>query len=70
MKQLEFFLNRALIVLNVLMAGLMLIQPIHLKRIEQKKIPLWLNVCLLLVLGFFIFCCFYAPYLRDKAPGV
>lgn len=67
MKTLLFFLNRSVMVLNVLLAGLMLIQSFNLKKLEQKKIPLWLHICLLFTLGFIAFCCFYAPYLRDQA---
>ncbi len=70
MKTLFLFLNRSVTVFNVLLAGLMLLQPIHMKRIEQKRIPLWLNVCILFFLGFVTFCCFYAPYLRDAARGI
>jgi hypothetical protein len=67
MKNFLSLLNRVVTVLNALLVGLGAVQIIHLGKWQQKKIPLWLNLILFCILGFLVFCFYYAPYLRDKA---
>ena len=67
MKTFLFSLNRVLTIINAFIIGLATPQVMNLKKLQQKKIPVWANLLLLLALGFAVFCMFYAPYLRDQA---
>jgi hypothetical protein len=64
----KFFsqLNNVLTIINAFIFGITTPQVIHLHRLKAKKIPVWANLLLFVVIGFLVFCLFYAPYLRDK----
>lgn len=65
----KFFsqLNNVLTIINAFIFGITALQVIHPDRLKAKKIPVWANLLLFVVLGSLVFCLFYAPYLRDQA---
>lgn len=70
MKKRFFTLNRAVAVLNLLLIGLGCLQIVDLKKTSMSRFPLLVNLFILALLGFFVFCMYYAPYLRDKALNI
>jgi hypothetical protein len=56
--------NKILTVINVLLFGLILLRPFDYQKAKATKLPVALNIVLLLILVFIVFAMTYGAYRR------